>query len=146
MKQLIGLIILILLNYTAISRTVYNDTSKTCIANTQLREAARLNEIRKIQAKELEATKQQVHLLEERIEVKDSAIRLFQQKDTLTAKRLSSYDESLSVYKQREAVQAEQVEALKKQVKKEKRKKIINKVVYGTLATIASIVSILCII
>ena len=80
MKKLIGLIVLSLTTYCAISQTALVD-SVTCIPNSILRNAIKQIETGKVVKEELLLTKKSVSLLQNSLTIKDSVIASYQRSE-----------------------------------------------------------------
>ncbi len=114
-----------------------NDTSITCLPNNQLREMIRLNEIRKVQTRELAAVKDQVDLLEQKVAVKDTTISAFEKRIIITNKMTAAYDLSLANLNNQIVVHKSINDQLKRDLKTANKKRVMNKFFYGGIAAVA---------
>lgn len=122
----------------SISQTVLTtDTSKTCLPNTSLREMMRLNEVRKVQAKELVLVKEQASLLEQKVAIKDSTISTFEQRNIVTANMIATYDTSIANLNSQIGIHKSVNDQLKRDLKTANRKRVLNKIFYGGIAVAA---------
>ncbi len=132
------MIIITLPTLQGISQTVsITDTSITCLPNVQLRKMMRLNEIRKIQEKELDLVKEEVGLLEQKITIKDSAINFYEKRNKTSDEIISKYDSSVVNLSSQIGIHKTINDDLKRQVKDANRKRVLNKIFYGGIAAAA---------
>ena len=97
----------------------------------------RLNEVRKVQAKELALVKEQAGMLEQRIAIKDSTIQVFEQRIDVTQKMINTYDTSISNLQGQIGIHKSVNDQLKRDLKTANKKRVMNKFFYGGIAAVA---------